>query len=207
VSDNVGHVPQNDFAPRAHAVQTSFAVVLLVAAAGLAAAQPPANQQARSLKEFGDRVQAYMELRETLARSVAPVTKDATPDQIVRHQQELAAAIRRARQDVKPGELFTPPVVPQFRTIIRNDLRSRDVRDAMATLQEVPAIELRVNAAWPPDTPRATMPPRLLASLYPLPKGLEYRFVSRHLVLVDDEASLIVDFIRDVVPSVVSRRK
>jgi hypothetical protein len=187
------------------------ATVLLAAAvaaiaAGAAAAQPPPNPRAHALKEFGERVQAYTTLRAKLAGSVAPLPKDAMPQQIRQHQQELADAIRQARQHVKRGDIFTPPVVPQFRTIIRTDLRSRDVRDAMAMLQDVPHIELRVNTPWPPGLARATMPPRLLANLYPLPKGLEYRFVARHLVLVDDEAALIVDYIQDVVPSVVTRR-
>ena len=49
------------------------------------------------------------------------------------------------------------------------------------------------------------MPPRLLANLYPLPEGLEYRFIDRHLVLLDSEANLMVDYILDVVPSVARR--
>jgi hypothetical protein len=74
-------------------------------------------------------------------------------------------------------------------------------------MQEVPStIALHVNDDWPPDAPRATVPPRLLTSLYPLPDGLEYRFIDRHLVLLDTEALLIVDIVRDVVPSVVRRR-
>jgi hypothetical protein len=184
-------------------------LILMAAAFSLplaAAASQPVNTQARALKEFGDRVQAYLLLREQLARSVAPVTAQASPEQIRQHQQELAAAIRQARHTARAGDIFTPPVVPQFRTVIRNDIRSRDVRDAMAALQEVPAMPLQVNAEWPAGVARVPIPPRLLANLYPLPKGLQYRLVARHLVMVDDEAALIVDFIRDVVPTVNAKR-
>ena len=50
------------------------------------------------------------------------------------------------------------------------------------------------------------MPPQLLSSLYPLPEGLEYRFLDRHLVLLDGEANLVVDYILDVVPTVLRGR-
>jgi hypothetical protein len=201
-------VPQ----PAQHSVFVAFAAALLVllgAAFSLpltAAAPQPANPQARALKEFGDRVQAYLLLRGQLANAVAPVSTQASPEEIRHHQQELAAAIRQARQKARAGDIFTPPVVPQFRTVIRNDIRSRDVRDALAALQDVPSMSLQVNAEWPAGVARVPIPPRLLANLYPLPKGLQYRFVARHLALVDDEAAVIVDFIRDVVPTVNARR-
>jgi hypothetical protein len=37
------------------------------------------------------------------------------------------------------------------------------------------------------------MPPNVLAALPKLPADLEYRFLGRHLVLVDTRASVIID--------------
>jgi hypothetical protein len=166
------------------------------------------NPQALALREFGERARAYAALRTRLAAELPPESREATPDQIAHHQQQLAAAVRRARRDARQGDIFTPPVVPQFRTIIRRDLQSRDIRDALAVMQDVPlTLTLHVNAPWPPDVPRPIMPPRLLANLYPLPEGLEYRFIDRHLVLLDSEANLVADYILHVVPSVVRRRR
>lgn len=165
------------------------------------------SPQARSLREFGERTRAYLALRTRLATGVADVSGDDTPEQIARHQEQLSAAVRAARKDARLGDIFTPPVVPQFRTVIRRDLQARDIRDALAAMQEVPlALPLRVNTPWPEDAPRATVPAQLLSSLYPLPEGLEYRFLDRHLVLLDGEANLIVDYILDVVPTVVRGR-
>jgi hypothetical protein len=165
------------------------------------------STQARSLREFGERARAYLALRTRLATGVAGVSGEATSEQITRHQEQLSAAVRAARKDARHGDIFTPPVVPQFRTIIRRDLQARDIRDALAAMQEVPlALPLRVNTPWPADAPRATVPARLLSSLYPLPEGLEYRFLDRHLVLLDGEANLVVDYILDVVPTVVRGR-
>ena len=163
--------------------------------------------QAGALREFGDRTRAYLALRTKLAAGVAAVSGDATSEQITQHQGQLAAAVRAARKDARHGDIFTPPVVPQFRTIIRRDLQARDIRDALAAMQEVPiALPLRVNTPWPADAPRATVPPQLLSSLYSLPEGLEYRFLDRHLVLLDGEANLVVDYIPDVVPTVLRGR-
>jgi hypothetical protein len=157
------------------------------------------------LKEFGDRTREYMELHRRLASQVPPIPASATPDQIESHRQALAKAIRTARMRARQGDIFTPPVVPGFRTAIRTDLRSRDTRDAMAAMQEVPlTLKLRVNDPWP-STVRATVPPRLLKNLYRLPEGLEYRYFGRHLVLVDSTANLIVDYITNVVPSIIRR--
>lgn len=166
------------------------------------------NPQALALREFGERTRAYLALRDKLASEVAPASSEATPEQIARHQEQLAAAIRQARKDARQGDIFTPPVVPQFRTIIRRDLQSRDIRDALAVMQEVPlTLTLHVNAPWPAEAQRPSMPARLLANLYPLPEGLEYRFIDRHLVLLDSEANVMVDYILDVVPSVVRKKR
>ena len=190
----------------------SLALILLAAAhtggytSARAHAQEP-SPASPALREFGNRTRSYIAWRTRLAGDVAPVSKTSTAQQIGDHQAQLARAIQARRRDARPGDVFTPPVVPQFRDIIRRDLAARDIRDALAAMQEVPlTLALHVNGRWPANAPRATVPARLLASLYPLPDGLEYRFLDRHLVLLDGEADLIVDYILDVVPSVVRRR-
>jgi hypothetical protein len=186
------------------------ALVLILVSIGFAvpaAAQAPVNKQALALKEFGDKTKAYAELHKKVAEGVPKLPIDATPDQIKTHQRALGEGIRAARREAREGDIFSSSVAPQFRQIIRQDLQSRDMRDAFAAMQEVPStMALHVNDHWPPDAPWATVPPRLLTSLYPLPEGLEYRFIDRHLVLLDTEALLIVDIVRNVVPSVVRRR-
>jgi hypothetical protein len=49
--------------------------------------------------------------------------------------------------------------------------------------------------ALPEGVPLSFMPPRLLASLPPLPPEVQYRFIGRSLVLWDVHANLIVDFL------------
>ncbi len=183
-------------------------VLALMTVVGNAAAQsPPVNPQARALKDFADRTQAYLELHARVAKEVPPLEPGATSEAIEQHSRALADALRAARRSAREGDIFTPDVAPQFRRIIRRDLRERDLDDAFAAIQEVPiAVTLQVNQDWPADAARATVPPRLLKSLYPLPPDLEYRFIDRHLVLLDIDAHIIVDIVRDVVPSTLRRR-
>ena len=51
------------------------------------------------------------------------------------------------------------------------------------------------------------MPPAILATLTPLPQGLEYRFVYRDLVLVDVGANLVVDILENALPLIPTRQE
>ena len=55
------------------------------------------------------------------------------------------------------------------------------------------------NAPYPEGAPLSTVPPDLLAKLPKLPEPLEYRFVGGHLILHDSDASLVVDFLNEMV--------
>ena len=57
-----------------------------------------------------------------------------------------------------------------------------------------------INKRYPDEVPLATMPPKLLANLPTLPDQLEYRFVYNDLILMDDHAHVILDFIVDAMP-------
>jgi hypothetical protein len=148
-----------------------------------------------------------MELHARVAAKIPSLEANPGPDAIARHSRALADALRAARRSAREGDIFTGDVAPQFRLIVRRDLRARDMDEVFAAMQEVPiAVSLHVNQDWPSDAPRATVPPRLLKSLYPLPADLEYRFIDRHLVLLDIDAHIIVDIVRNVVPSNIRRR-
>ena len=65
-------------------------------------------------------------------------------------------------------------------------------------------MKIDVNMVYPTTLPLETFPGRLLRLLPDLPPELEYRIVGRHLMLRDVNANLIVDIIRDVVPTIPS---
>jgi hypothetical protein len=190
---------------------TVLPLIVCLASAGLAAArndEPRVNPQAAALKAFSDRTREYMELHHRLAAELPPVSAHATPEEIEAHREGLARAIRRARSSAgeRQGHVFTRHVDPIIRGIVRRDLHARDLEDSLAILEEgLLNPRLRFNDPWPSNAARGNVPPRLLKSLPPLPVGLEYRFLGRHLVLVDSPANLIVDYLTNVVPSTIRR--
>jgi len=61
-------------------------------------------------------------------------------------------------------------------------------------------VVVAVNGVYADAAPSSSVPPSLLLWLPPLPEGLRYGFVGRTLILSDSEASVILDFVADVVP-------
>jgi hypothetical protein len=188
----------------------------MLLAAGQGRAEPPVNERARWLHEFTERATEYAELHRTIAEALPPLPEKAEPEQIAAHEQALANAIRGRRAHARQGEILFPEVVPVFLELLRSDLAGPRARDARATIKEGnPRVEkpaappgepkpkdvaLAANAPYPEGAPLSTVPPDLLAKLPKLPKPLEYRFVGGHLILLDSDASLVIDFLKETVP-------
>jgi len=154
-----------------------------------------------ALKGFMKRVNDYTSLKKTLAGDLAKIkTTDPSMGQLAKHEDTLAARIMAARKDAKRGDIFGD-AAPYFKRIIERDAQTRGVRDAYATMQEVPGNSPpTVNALYPEKAALATVPPLILVNLPRLPDGLEYRFMGRDLILRDREANVIIDFIPGAVP-------
>jgi hypothetical protein len=61
-------------------------------------------------------------------------------------------------------------------------------------------VPLRINYPYPDNKELVEMPPTLLLRLPQLPKQVRYRFVNRHMLLVDRENGLIIDYMLDALP-------
>jgi hypothetical protein len=189
----------------------STVLALVIADAGFAEA--PANPTAVALKDFADRVKAYVDLRKKLKAELPPLPEKAEATQIDAHRKALAQKIQAERRGAKRKDIFTADVRDVLLPIIREEFRGPDGGKSRETIQEGnPAVEgtadtgprarvkLVVNAPYPEGAPFSSVPPSLLAKLPNLPEGLEYRFVGRDLILLDTEAQLVVDFIGKAVP-------
>lgn len=164
------------------------------------------------LKPFEERLSAYVKLRKQAVGNVPAADKKAEPEEIQRRETALAQAIRKARPDAKPGDLLSADVKPVFSRLLRGVLTGKGSTKTRASIKEgnptnertpgevVPVIE--VNGVYPKNAPLSTIPPTLLLTLPKLPKELEYRFVGRTLVLLDRDANLIVDYMKEAVPAV-----
>jgi hypothetical protein len=193
----------------------SASVAILLAAVSGSAAPAPTNDRARLLKEFSDRAAIYSQLCRKAAATLPPLPEKASPEQIAAHQKALAKAIQAGRAGAFQGEILFDGVAPVFLELLRSDLAGAKGRDARETIKDgnprtdkpptrpgepkPKEVALVPNAPYPEGAPLSTVPPDLLAKLPKLPEPLEYRFVGGHLILHDSDASLVVDFLNEVV--------
>jgi hypothetical protein len=96
------------------------------------------------------------------------------------------------------GDIFSADV--GLRELIDRTLREHRIAaaDLLADVED-DAPDAVVNERFPRQR-GAAMPPCLIAALPPLPDPLQYRFLDRDLVLVDVDASLVVDLLPGVLP-------
>jgi hypothetical protein len=182
-----------------------LSILLIVGCAALGAAprqsDTPVNPRAKILAEFTSRIDSYLELHRKL-EGKAPMEETRAPAEIAAAEKGLAARIRAARPQAKPGDIFTPEVRAEFRRLLRPEMKGTDGRENRSTILDEGnpgAMKLKVNQDYPQDEPLSTMPPDVLAGLPKLPEELEYRFVGKHLILRDVHANLIVDFIPNAI--------
>jgi hypothetical protein len=170
--------------------------------------QPDASGQARTIPDFAARLQEYEKVRQQAMRPVPRLPKKAEPEQIAEHRRALAQSLRAARANARQGDLFVPAVMAELKRIIASETTGpgsaparRAVRVGNPAVEgDINKIKIAVNAQYPGDQPVSMVPPSLLMKMPELPKGLEYRFVGRDLVLLDTEPGLIVDFIPEALP-------
>ena len=164
---------------------------------------PAVNPNAAVMAEFKARVEKYAELHKDLARGAATQKDDTNAAQINAQKTALIAKIQAARANAKHGDIFSPEMRPIFRRLLAPELKGEDGRDAKAILRDdAPApgtVPFKVNAKYPENQPKPTMPANLLLNLPRLPAPLEYRVVGQHLLLLDTAADLIVDYILNAI--------
>jgi hypothetical protein len=130
------------------------------------------------LTRFNSRVSAYAELRSELEKGLSS-------------RSGLAEKIRAARAKARQGDIFTPALSVEFKKALVREMNAHVWKVIMDDNPgEMPT---QVNAAYGMGKPLATMPPNILAVLPALPPDIEYRFVERHLILLDTRAKLILD--------------
>jgi hypothetical protein len=152
-------------------------------------------------QQFLQSVESYMALRRQLEHQLPPIALSADVDAIHRASDAWFAALRRARAAARPGDIFNAGVAELYRVRIRHGFTVRG-DDASELIEEMneggerwrPAV---VNGRFSWKT-AAAMPSHVIAVLPGLPPELQYRFVGPDLVLVDLDASFIVDILPDV---------
>lgn len=178
---------------------------LITAGSAASAATGPASippAHAEAVAAFQERVREHVALHRKMEATLPHLPKQATPEEVDRHQRALGDRIHAARRDAKPGEFFTPGMRALVKQALVEVLSGPDGRTIRASIMDenpgVPAVVL--DERYPAAVPLSTMPPQVLAALPKLPEELEYRFLGPRLILLDTHANIVVDYTGDVMP-------
>jgi len=194
--------------------RTALIFLLAILDAGCASTrtQPPSRSSAagslndfdaEALEEFHEETDEYVALHNKLESQLPPLPAQAAPEQLQAHEIGLGDLITSARRRAKQGDIFGS----EAGRLIRE--RAQTVFASLYGAQDTAAIQdersernvaARVNQRYPVDVPISTMTASVLASLPRLPPELQYRFLGRHLILIDVGARIIVDYMPDVLP-------
>lgn len=177
-----------------------LAAVLMLTSAGYAQ-QPLTKAEKNLVRDFEKRVAAYVKLREKARRTIPVVKKNATPEEIELYAESLQAAVRSARTGAREGDVFGP-AQPLFKVLIKREFPGWEASELRKQVLEADTkgVPVRINYAYPENKELVQMPPPLLLTLPQLPKDLRYRFVGRSLVLMDRDAAIMIDVMRDALP-------
>lgn len=180
---------------------TPPSVLLFLLVTTLAGAQTSVNPQAAALADFQQRLTRYLELREDLADKLKSLSTTPSAAELAARQESLAAALREVRKTAKPGDLIPPAVAELIRKAVAADLKRRTAVEKRGVLADVPGGPPPViNRTYPAQAALATVPPLLLNTLPRLPDNLQYRFYDRHIVILDGDVEIIVDYIGNALP-------
>lgn len=162
-------------------------------------------EAAAALAEFQKRIASYMKIHNEAETKVPNLKQTDDPQKISDREKALGEMIMTLRAGATSGDVFAPEYQPYFTKLVRLDFANRSAKDRTALISELPRnMKIDINTVYPTTLPLATFPPALLRKLPDLPEELEYRIVGRHLLLRDVKANLIVDILRDVVPTIPS---
>ncbi|HEY7913352.1 MAG TPA: hypothetical protein VIG62_15675 [Blastocatellia bacterium] len=163
-------------------------------------APPVASRQV--ITGFQKRVEQYVKMREGLEEKLPKLPKESTPEQIEAHEKTFQEMVRAARAGAKPGDILTPDIARIIRATIKDEFKGAERRELRKEVLEADTkgVPLKVNYPYPEVKELLQVPATLLLRLPQLPKQIRYRFVGRHLLLMDRENHLIIDFMTNALP-------
>jgi hypothetical protein len=163
---------------------------------------PLSDADAAALATMNDRLKGYVDIHKKVEDELPKLPKDASPEQIDKYQREFERRLRAARASAKQGDIFGQEAQPVIKRLLASVFDGPDGKQLLASiLDENPAgMKLTVNMRYPDSVPVSTMPPQVLQTLPKLSEDMEYRFIGRHLILLDSHSHVVADFIPDAIP-------
>ena len=163
---------------------------------------PLSDADAAALATMNDRLKGYVEIHKKIEGELPKLPNEASPEQIDTHQRAFEQRIRAARASAKQGDIFGAEAQPVIRRLLAAVFSGPEGKQLLSSvLDENPAgMKLTVNMRYPDSVPVSTMPPEVLQTLPKLSEDMEYRFIGRHLILLDAHSHVVADFIPDAIP-------
>lgn len=163
---------------------------------------PLSEADAAALATMNDRLKTYVELHKKVEDQLPDLPKDATPEERDKHQRMFEVRMREARKSARQGELFTPEAQTVIKRLLAAVFDGPEGKELLASiLDENPVgMKVTVNGRYPDTVPISTMPPEVLQTLPRLSEDMEYRFIGRHLILLDAHAHIVADYVEDAIP-------
>jgi hypothetical protein len=151
---------------------------------------------------FKERVEQYAKLRERVEGKLPTLSDKSKPEEIEAHRVSFQKMVKTERAAARQGDIFTPDIARHIREVIRGEFKGARLKELRSDVLTAgtKGVPLRVNSPYPETKESVEMPPTLLLKLPEIPKQVRYRFVGRHLLLVDREARLILDLMNDALP-------
>jgi len=161
-----------------------------------------AEQEA--LRHFKKALDEYVEDHTKAMTRVGAVESEA-------QQKTLATALIARRSRARKGDLFIEEIHPLFRRLLAEQLKGPDSKSAQKAVvegnpghdEDSPPVAVGVNVRYPRGAARSTVPASVLLTLPTLPACLNYLFVGRSLILIDEKAQVIADFLPAAAPELI----
>ena len=183
---------------------TFVATILCAACASQAPEESvPPEADVSALSGFKQRVDEYAGLRRKLEGAIPALPTQTTEEVVRAHTRALAQSIAAARARAQEGDLFIAGIRPLIERVCNDVFTGPDGEVVIAEIREESdelTFRAKVNDGYPDEAPLAWMPFGLLSRLPPLPEALRYRFLGNDLILLDEDARVIADVLRDVLP-------
>lgn len=160
------------------------------------------RRDARALHIFNDRVQDYVRLHHKAEDSfhLPHLKPTGSIRKIQLRQRAMAHHISALRKNAREGNIFTPEVSAYF----ERSLAAAYQKNSEGILASLICISqddqrLRPNDVYPATWEYNPMPPTILLHVPRLPPELEYRIVNKDLIVLDIEADMVVDILRNAI--------
>jgi hypothetical protein len=148
-------------------------------------------------ERFAYRISEYLDMRQQAVEALNATKATRDRDFVADDTDELASLIQQSRRGLRQGVIFSPPVAAEFMQALVHLSTASDGQEGPQLTFEAHARDVapHVNGRYLDDQPQTSIPQSVLETLPPLPPPLVYRFVARDLLLVDRDASIIIDIL------------